>query len=234
VRENSKCQWGNWPFILVGESVATPLWSKCEEETRTPKSGILESSGTPEISGVDCKAQNTSPWGALYLVEKVLKSRCRKWPRMSHSDIYSTRYGQKKGRESNWQFDSRPLKVRNRPNPNACKRSATHCQKALEESYKFTSDFILIRGLSWELWAPKVPEVQIGTVSGLIFGSPGTKSHSDVGAAERRKEYYMGEGGGFHWVRAVVSLVSPGSPVACPRTKGAPECKLINLLVGLM
>jgi len=27
-----------------------------------------------------------------------------------------TRYGKKKGRESNWQFDSQPLKVRNRPN----------------------------------------------------------------------------------------------------------------------
>jgi len=29
----------------------------------------------------------------------------------------------------------------------------------------------------------------------------------DVASAERRKEYYMGEGGGFPRVRAVVSLV---------------------------
>jgi len=35
------------------------------------------------------------------------------------------------------------------------------------------------------------------TVSGLFLGSPGTKSHSNVGAARRHKEYYMGEGGGF-------------------------------------
>ncbi len=35
-------------------------------------------------------------------------------------------------------------------------------------------------------------------------------------------------------VRAVVSLVSLGLPVACPSTKGAPECELINLLVRLM
>jgi hypothetical protein len=35
------------------------------------------------------------------------------------------------------------------------------------------------------------------TISGLLFGSPGTKSHSDVGATERHREYYMGEGGGF-------------------------------------
>jgi hypothetical protein len=58
-----------------------------------------------------------------------------------------------------------------------------------------------------------------------------------VGAAERRREYYMGEGGGFPRVWAVVSLVSlvsPGLPVACPSTKGVPESELTNLLVGLM
>jgi hypothetical protein len=32
----------------------------------------------------------------------------------------------------------------------------------------------------------------------------------------------------------MVSLMSLGLPVACPRTKGAPECELTNLLVGLM
>jgi hypothetical protein len=30
---------------------------------------------------------------------------------MTHSDIYKTSYGKKKGRESNWQFDSRPQNV---------------------------------------------------------------------------------------------------------------------------
>jgi len=53
-----------------------------------------------------------------------------------------------------------------------------------------------------------------------------------VGAAEQRKEYYMGEGGGFPRVQAVVSFVSPELPVACLSTKGAPECELTNLLVG--
>jgi len=60
------------------------------------------------------------------------------------------------------------------------------------------------------------------------------KSHSDVGAVERHIEYYMGEGGGFPWVRAVVSLVSPELLVACPSTKGAPKNELTNLLVDLM
>jgi hypothetical protein len=70
--------------------------------------------------------------------------------------------------------------------------------------------------------------------SGLFLGSPRTKSHSDVDAAERRREYYMWEGGGFPQIRAVVSTMSPKSFVACPSTEAAPESELTNLLVGLM
>jgi hypothetical protein len=164
--------------------VATPLWGKCEVTIHTPKNGTWESFGTFENSELDFRGQNTLPWGVLYIVEIFLKCRCPKWPRMSHLDICSTSYGQKKGRESNWQFDSRPLKVGNRPDPSACRWSATHRWKALKESYKFESNLIPIGGLSWELWMPKVPGVQTGTVLGLHFGSPGKKSHSDVGAAE--------------------------------------------------
>jgi len=128
-------------------------------------------------------------------------------------------YEQKKGRESNWQFDFRPLKIGNRPLPDVCRRSETWYWKALEESYNFGSDLIPIGGLSQEIWVPKVPRVQPGTVSGLLLGSPEKKCHSDVAPVEQRKEYYMGEGGGFPRVRAVVSQVSPRSPVVCPNTK---------------
>jgi hypothetical protein len=38
----------------------------------------------------------------LSIIGKVLKCKCPKWPRMSHLDICSISYGQKKGRESNW------------------------------------------------------------------------------------------------------------------------------------
>ncbi len=51
---------------------------------------------------------------------------------------------------------------------------------------------------------------------------------------EKRREYYMGEGGGFLRVRTMVSLVSPKSPMDCPSTKGALENELTNLLVGWM
>jgi hypothetical protein len=97
--------------------VATPLWAKCEGEAHTPKSGKLESSGTFENSELDCRGQSSSDLNFLSVIGKVLKCRCPKWPRMSHLDIGNPSYGQKKGRESNWQFDSRPLKVGNRPFP---------------------------------------------------------------------------------------------------------------------
>ncbi len=64
--------------------------------------------------------------------------------------------------------------------------------------------------------------------------SSGKKCHLDVVAAGKCKKYYMTEGGGFPRVRVVVSHVSPGSLVACPNTKSAPECEPTNLLVGLM
>jgi hypothetical protein len=189
-------------------SVTTPLLGKCEDETHTPESGNLESSGTPVMLELDCRGQNTSHWGVLYTVGKVLKFRCRKWPCMGHSNIYNISYGQKKGWESNWQFDSRPPKVRNRPDPEVCRMSATHCWKVLEENYRFASDLVPIQGLSQELWPPKVPGIQTGTVLGLPLGSSGNKSHLDAGAVEQRREYYMGEGGGFPRVWAVVSLMS--------------------------
>jgi len=61
-----------------------------------------------------------------------------------------------------------------------------------------------------------------------------TKNHSDVGAMERRREYYMREGGGLPRIRVVVSFVSPKLPMVCPSTKGALESELTNLLVSLM
>jgi hypothetical protein len=170
--------------LSVKVIVATPLWGKCEDETRTLKKWNLESSGTLENSELNCRGQNTSSWGVLYNIGKVSKFRCRKWPRMCDSNICNTSYGRKKGQESNCQFDSRPLKFGNRPDPGVCRWSATHRWKALEESYKFSLKLVSIGGLSWELGTLKVPGVETGTISGLHFGSPGKKSHLDVGATE--------------------------------------------------
>ncbi len=111
-----------------------------------PKVGDLGSFGTPEFLELNRKGQNTSSWGVLGVIGKVLKCRCPKWPRIGHLDIFSPSYGQKKGRESNWQFDSRPLKVRNRPTPNVRWKIATWSWKAFKEGYKFGLDLVPIGG----------------------------------------------------------------------------------------
>jgi hypothetical protein len=123
----------------------------------TPKVGDLESSGTPECLEFDSKAQNYSHWGVLRVIGKVLKRRYRKCPRIGHLDICSSSYGQKKGRESNCQFDSRPLKVGNRPVTDIRIESTTRRWKDIDEGYNFDSDLVAIQLCSRELWAPKVP-----------------------------------------------------------------------------
>jgi hypothetical protein len=139
------------------------------------KSEDLESSRTPKCLEFDSKAQNTSHWRVLGVIGKVLERGYRKWPRIGHLDICSPSYGQKKGRESNCQFDSRPLKVGNRPCPDLRIKSAIRCWKDLAEGYKFGSDLVAIRLRSRELWAPKVPGLHLGQFRDN-FGTPTRES----------------------------------------------------------
>jgi hypothetical protein len=112
--------------------------------------------GFPKIQKTIWGGQISLHWCVLYINGKVLKCRCPKWPRMGHLDICSPSYGQKKSWESNYQFDSRPLKVGNRPLSDVAWRSVTWCWKALDESYNFGLDLVSIRVQGKELWASKV------------------------------------------------------------------------------
>jgi hypothetical protein len=162
---------------------------------------------TSESLEGDCRGQNS--WGVLCIIGKLLQRRCLKWARIAHLDICNISYGQKNGRESNWQFDSWPLKVGNRPDFRACRQRATYRWKALDEGYNFDLELIAIRGLHKKLYALKVTEVPTVGISKLPLGSPGTKSHLDVAPVERHRVYYKGEGGGFPQLRAMVSFVCP-------------------------
>jgi hypothetical protein len=191
--------------------VATPLWPSVGVKPNTPKVEDLESSGTSECLGFDSKAQNTLHWGVLGVTRKVLKRRYRKWPRIGHLDICNPRYGQKKGRESNWQFDSRPLKVGNRPLPDVLIETAIRRSKDLNEGYKFDLDLVAIRLCSRELWAPEVSGLQPGQFRDN-FGTPIWESREKVpfgckcgGVAQ--SIFYREDGGGTSRVRAVVCLV---------------------------
>jgi hypothetical protein len=130
--------------------VSQPL-RECEDETHTPEMGTWESFGTLETSNFDFKGQNTWHSSVLYIIGKLSKCKCRKWACMNHLDIYSRSYDKKKGQKSNWQFDSRPLKVGNQPDPDVCRWSATCCWNDFNEIYKFSSGLVPIRGLSKEL-----------------------------------------------------------------------------------
>jgi hypothetical protein len=106
--------------IIINHDVATLLWESVRMKTHTFEMGTWQSTRTPKTSESDYKGQkNTSHWGVIYIIEKLLKCRCLKWAHMIHLDIYNTSYDTQKGRKSNWQFDSQPLKVRNWPDPGA-------------------------------------------------------------------------------------------------------------------
>jgi hypothetical protein len=128
-----------------------------------------------------------SHWGVLGVIEKVMKRKYRKWPRIGHLDICSPSYGQKKGRESNWHFDSRPLKAGNRLLPDLRIESAIRRWKDLAEGYKFGLDFVAIRLCSRELWADKVPGLHPGQFRDN-FGTPTRESR------ESREKVTFGHG----------------------------------------
>jgi len=201
-----ECCMREWTLTLPRQ---LPLWE-------------VESRWTPEISESDCKGQTSMDYDFLYIIGKILKRRCLKWARIAHSDICNTSYGQKKGRESNCQFDSRPQRVGNRPLPDVRFRSATRRWKALDESYNFALDRITIEGLLAKLWGSKVSGVPFGAISGLPFESPEKNRHLDVGSVESHRVYYKG---GRWWLppgpgrgESCLSVL----PVARPNTKSAP------------
>jgi hypothetical protein len=133
-----------------------------------PKLGTWSPPGLPKTQSLIVGVKTPRIWNVLGVIGKALKCRCPKWPRMSHLDICSRSYGQKKGRESNCQFDSRAQKVGNRPDSDVRWGSATWRWKALKESYKIGLDLVPIGGQGEKLWWPKVP----GVPNQDSFGTP--------------------------------------------------------------
>ncbi len=76
-------------------------------------------------------------------------------------------YGQKKGQDLNYQFDSQSLKVKNHPDFLMCRWHATYRWKVLDEAYNFALALTSIKGLHTKLWASKVAKVPISRILGL-------------------------------------------------------------------
>jgi hypothetical protein len=53
------------PHLVAAQPVATLTWSSVGVKPNTWKSGVLESSETPDCSELDSKGQNNSHWGVL-------------------------------------------------------------------------------------------------------------------------------------------------------------------------
>jgi hypothetical protein len=202
----------------------TPKW--------TPMLGVGESwspKRTPETSESVLRGQNSMAGCTLYINEKVLKCRCPKWARIAHLDIWNTSYGQKKARESNSRdsvsFDSRPLKVGNRPKILGCRKRATYCWKGLDETYNFALDGKSIGGLFRKLWSFKAA----GVPKMRDFGTPTRESRESrdkmaiwMPPPRRVTKYTIrGKVVASPKVRAVVSLVCPCCPWLVPTPKGS-------------
>ncbi len=189
----------------LGSAKSVREWTHSHVGSWSPK-------WTPEFSEHNCRGQNPSPWGVLYIIENLLRRRCLKWARIAHLDIWNTSYGHKKGRESNWQFDSRPLKVGNWFDFLACKQCATYRWKALDKGYNFASNFIAIRESTQEVMRPQ------------SHGSPSCGNFKTLTWESQDKAIWMwppwrvaeytikGKGVDFPQVRAVVCLVNPSCP----------------------
>jgi hypothetical protein len=89
----------------------------------------LESQWTFKYSEGNCKEKISLDWKFPYNIKNLLEHRCLKWALMMHLNTLKTSYGQKKGQESNCQFDCWTLKVNNCSNFLACRWCATYCWK---------------------------------------------------------------------------------------------------------
>ncbi len=127
-------EWSLGVTVHASESVG-----RCEGMNPHTPSGLplweLESQWTSKSSKSNCKGQNSLDWRIFYTIKKLLKHKFLKWACKCHLSTWNTSYGQKKGQESNCQFESRPLKVRNRPDLLACKWHVTYYWKALDGGY---------------------------------------------------------------------------------------------------
>jgi hypothetical protein len=144
-----KCEgiWGSmseWTLTLPRQ---LPLWE-------------MESQWTPKISKSNFRGQNSMTCGVIYIIGKLLEHRCLKWAK-------------KKGRKSNYQFDSQREKIKNWSDLLGYRGHATYHWKALNENYNFAWDCILIRSLLARLWGSKVAGVPTSAILGFPFGSLG-------------------------------------------------------------
>ncbi len=208
------------------ESVATPLWDKCEDETHTPKSGKMESSGTSKNLELNCRGQISSHLSVLGVIGKVLKCKCQKWPCMSHLDISNPSCEQTKGRELNcqsWESTS-------------YRRLMKKCDMALESS-RGDLQLWLRPHSNWILQSGDMSSQSPKTPTRDNFGTPPWESREKKPfGCSLRGELQSILYGGRWWLPPSLgrgeSTVSK-CPWLVPTPKGVLECELTFLWLVL-
>jgi hypothetical protein len=167
------------------------------------------------------KTQNLSVIG---LIEKVLKCRCPKWPRMNHLDICSPSYRQKKDWESNWQFDSRRLKSWE---STSSWHSMTKCNMALERSWGELQLWFRPR-FNWTLQLGDMSSQSPETPTWDSFGTPPWESREkEPFGCSLHGELQSILYGGRWWLPPSPSCGESSvskCPWLVPRPKGVLEC----------
>jgi hypothetical protein len=159
----------------------------------------------------------------FYIIGKLWKCRCLKWARMTHLTFATQVMAKRKvgSQTGSLTPDHKKLGIDSIP---VCAGGVWHTIGKL-----LTRATTFLETSSWsEVWTRNYSPTKLWESKPWQFrnsplGVSGQKNHLDVGLTKKRIEYYMGEGGGFPWVRAMMNLVSLRSPMACPNTEGAPK-----------
>jgi hypothetical protein len=133
----------------------------------------LKSQWIPKFLEGNFRGQNSLDWRFLYIIEKLLECKCLKWAHMTHLDTWNISYGQKKGQESNWQFDSRPLKVGNRPNFLALGDMRYIVEKILKKITTLFQTSFRSEVCTQNYGSPKLRESQVWEFQDSHLGIPG-------------------------------------------------------------
>jgi hypothetical protein len=136
---------------------ALPLWG-------------LHSCGSCECLEPWLKRQTSAKLGYQGTIKHVLKHRCLKWPCIVHLNLICMSYDQKKGRESNWEFDSRPqIPGKKGPNEVWLRRAIHHCKGLLRAIRYFLH--IFKTNLIWKIYEwPKFWDSRSPNFGKVTFG----------------------------------------------------------------
>jgi hypothetical protein len=190
--ENSKCQWGHWPFLLVGRLSQPHFGISVKMKLTPPKVGSWSPPGLPKTQSLSSKVKTPR-------IEVFFISIERSWSVDAQNGLHVP-FGHLQPKL--WAKEGPGVKLLvwlptiKSQESTSSQRRLKECNMALESSRGELQ--LWFRPHSNQRSEPRDMSSQSpGTISGLLLGSLGKSSHLDVASTGSCREYYMGEGGGF-------------------------------------